>query len=260
MRFIVAMFAAILPKRWWPAMEQHLPVRQAATMSGIVTFLAAMAIGLPAFLTFAQANAGHAIDLMLEATGWRSPSASAGPVSVGEAQASWVASFPSLFVFSFFTPIGILSTYLVITGWFRAISPWFDDARGDPLLTLIDAVVHRWRGRRTARRAIESRHQLEGEEVADRVMSGAAAGIPEAEIVVVTSRRKAEWVEGAFVITQEKWYRIGSPVERHTPNGLRTLYPLNVPGEMEVLRKGIRYDLPETIGDKTQPSRPRAAE
>ena len=248
MRFMVAMFAAILPRRWWPPIEKHLPVRQAATMSGIATFLLAVAIGLPAFLTFAQANASHAIDMMLEATGWRSPSGSAGPVSVEAAQASWLSGFPAIFVFAFFTPIGLLATYLAFTGWFRAISPVFDDARGDPVLTMIDKVVLRWRNRHDERRATEARHRLEGEEVADRVMSGAAAGIPGAEIVVVTSRQKAEWVEGAFVITQQTWYRIGSPVERHTPNGLRTLYPLNVPGEMEVLRKGIRYDLPGSPG------------
>jgi hypothetical protein len=260
MRFIVAMFAAILPRRWWPPIERHLPVRQAAVMSGIATFLLAIAIGLPAFLAFAQANAGRAIDMMLEATGWRSPTTGASPVSVEAAQASWVGGFPAIFVFAFFTPIGLLATYLAFTGWFRAISPVFDDARGDPLLTMIDAVALRWRGRRDERRATEARHRLEGEEVADRVMSGASAGIPGAEIVVVTSRQKAGWVEGAFVITQEKWYRIGSPVERHTPNGLRTLYPLNVVGQMEVLRKGIRYVLPETIGDKPLQSHPPAAE
>jgi hypothetical protein len=247
MRFIAAMFAAILPRRWWPPIEKHLPVRQAAVMSGIATFLLAIAIGLPAFLAFAQANAGHAVDMMLEATGWRSPTGTA-PVSVEAAQASWVSGFPSIFVFAFFTPIGIVATYLAFTGWFRAISPVFDDARGDPLLTMIDALVLRWRGRRDQRLATEARHRLEGEEVADRVMSGSAAGIPGAEIVVVTSRRKAGWVEGAFVITPEQWYRIGPPVERHTPNGLRTLYPLTIPGEMEVLRKGIRYDLPVSPG------------
>jgi hypothetical protein len=189
MRFIVAMFAAILPRRWWPPIERHLPVRQAAVMSGIATFLLAIAIGLPAFLAFAQANAGRAIDMMLEATGWRSPTTGASPVSVEAAQASWVGGFPAIFVFAFFTPIGLLATYLAFTGWFRAISPVFDDARGDPLLTMIDAVALRWRGRRDERRATEARHRLEGEEVADRVMSGASAGIPGAEIVVVTSSR-----------------------------------------------------------------------
>ena len=247
MRFIVAMFAAVLPRRWWPPMETHLPVRQAATMSGIATFVLAIAIGLPAFLDSAQANASDAVDMMLAATGWRT-SRGAGPASVAAAQASWLSGFSSVFLFAFFTPTGILATYLVFTGGLRAISPAFDDARGDPLLTTIDALALRWRGRRDRRRATEARHRLEGEEVADRVMNGPAAGIPGAEIVVVTSRRKPDWVEGAFVITQEKWYRIGPPVERHTPNGLRTLYPLNVVGEMEVLRKGIRYDLPVVPG------------
>jgi hypothetical protein len=237
-----------------------LPVRQAAALSGIVTFMVAMAIGIPAFLNFAQANASHATDLMLESTGWRPASGNAGPVSTGEAQAAWVSGFPSIFVFAFFTPLGLACTYLAFTGWFRAVSVYVDDARGDPILTVIDTVIHRSRGRRTERQAIEARHQLEGAEVADRVMTGAAAGIPGAAVVVVSSRQKPGWVAGAFVITQEKWYRIESPLERQTPNGLRTLYPLKEAGEMEVLRKGIRYDLPETIGDKAQPAQPRAAE
>lgn len=234
MRFVAAIFAAALPKRLWPVMEERLPVREAAAASGIVTFLLAMAIGLPAYLSFAQRNAGHAVDLML----------AGGTANTGMAQVSWITMFLSPVLFAFFTPIGLFSLYLLVTGAFRAVSVYVDDARGDPILTVVDGAIYRWRGRREIARSIEARHQLEGEEVADRAMSGAAAGLPDTEIVIVTSRRKSEWVEGAFVITQEKWYRIGEPVERDTPNGLRTLYPLNEAGQMEVLRKGIRYDLP----------------
>jgi hypothetical protein len=256
MRFIVAMFAAVLPKRWWHELEEHLPVRQAAVMSGLVTFLVAVAIFIPAFLNFAQANAGHAVDLMLEATGWRPPATDTGPVSVETAQTSWLAGFPSIFVFALFTPLGIFSTYLAITGLLRAVSAFVDDARGDPLLTTIDTLVARFRSRGKDQRATEARRRLEGDEVADLVITGAAAGLRGAELVVVASRQKDGWEAGTILITQEKWYRIGSPVERDTPTGLRTLYPLNEAGEMEVLRTGIQYDLPETIGDKARPSRP----
>ncbi len=245
-RFIVAMFATALPRRWWSPMEAHVPVRQAAVMSGIATFMLAMAIGIPAYLHHAEAASGQAVDLALQSTGWR-PAPEAGPVSAGDAQASWVASFlsPVTFVFS---PIGALVVYLAITGWFRAVSAAMDDARGDPVLTVADAIAVRWTSGRAQRLAAEERERLEGAEVADRVLTGAAAGIPEAEIVVIASRRKPGWEAGVFVIADEGWFRLGPPVERDTPRGLRTLYPLTEVRDQEVLRKSVRYQFPRGPG------------
>jgi hypothetical protein len=245
-RFIVAMFASALPRRWWHPMEAHVPVRQAAVMSGIATFLFAMAVGLPAYVRHAEAAAGHAVDLALESSGWR-PAPEAGRVSAGDAQATWVASFmsPVTFVFS---PIGALMVYLAFTGGFRAISAAMDDARGDPVLTAVDGVAFRWKTRRARRRAIDARAQLEGSEVPDRVTTGAAAGIPGAEVVIVASRRKPGWDAGVFVITDEGWFRLGPPADRDTPLGLRTLYPLTEVRDQEALRKSVHYQFPRAPG------------
>jgi hypothetical protein len=243
MRFIIAIFASVLPRRLWPAMEKHVPVSRAVVLSGIASFFVAMAIGIPAYLRFVETAAGAATDQLLQATGWRPMPVNASAVNVQVGQGAWGLSFLSPFVFAFFTPVGLLSLYLTFTGWFRAVSAYVDDARGDPLLTVVDGLIHRARIRRADRRAQDARHQLEGAEVADRVLTGEAAGLPEAVWVVVASRRKPEWVAGAFVITEDKWYRINPPLERTTPNGVRTLYPLTEVGEMEVLRNGIRYDL-----------------
>ncbi len=46
-----------------------------------------------------------------------------------------------------------------------------------------------------------------------------------------------------FVMTSDKWYRLGTPVERQMPGGLRTLYPLTELRDNEALRKGVRYEL-----------------
>lgn len=56
------------------------------------------------------------------------------------------------------------------------------------------------------------------------------------------------WDSGAFVITRDKWYRLGGPVERQTPGGLRTLYPLTELRDHEALRRGVPYELPPVSG------------
>lgn len=241
-RFVAAMVASVLPRRWWPRIEFHVPVRQAVVASGIATVLAGMAIGIPGFLRHAQGNADRAIETVLEETGWRQPT-NAAPPSPGRGQMEWAASWLSIATFAT-TPLGLLSIYLVFTGWLRAVSAYVDDARGDPMLSLVDGIAYRWRTTRTARRRSEAREALEGPEVPDRVVPGTAAGLPDAELVVISSRQKPGWVPGAFIITDEAWYRLGKPEERKTPAGLRTLYPLTEVRDHEALRKGVPYTLP----------------
>jgi hypothetical protein len=49
------------------------------------------------------------------------------------------------------------------------------------------------------------------------------------------------------VITAKGWFQLGTPVERATSHGLRTLYPLTtVQGEV-VLRRRVAYDLPTPL-------------
>jgi len=55
--------------------------------------------------------------------------------------------------------------------------------------------------------------------VPDRLVTGPAAGIPDAELVVVASRQKPGWERGVFVITPDAWYRLGEPIDRLQPEG-----------------------------------------
>ena len=248
MRFVVAIVASLLPRYYWRQLETTLPVSRAALLSGVVSMLAAAAIAIPAFLRYTEATSLIAIDAMLRATGWRTTPAGDAAPSADAAVASWFSGYLSPMAFFLFTPIGLLSIYLFVTGWLRAVSAYVDDARGDPVLSTIDAVVRRARERSRSQREREERERLEGPEVADRVVTGTAAGLPEADLVVVASRRKPEWETGVFVITAEKWFKLGTPVDRQMPGGLRTLYPLTEITANEVLRRGIQYDLPPVSG------------
>ena len=61
-------------------------------------------------------------------------------------------------------------------------------------------------------------------DIADRVVSSTAAGIPGCDFVVVSSRRKPGWERGVAVFTEDGCYRLGDPVEQTIAGRLRTLY------------------------------------
>jgi hypothetical protein len=229
-------------------------VYRAAVLSGMVEFAVAMSVAIPAYLAFAQAGASQAVDAMLASNGWRTATNQSGATVPG-AQLQWVSQFFGPLTFVIATPIGLVSAYLVLTSFIRIISAWVDDPLGDPLLTFADWLLFRSKTKRDMRQKKELRESLEGAEVADRVVSGAKAGIPEAELVVITSRRKPEWVKGAFIITSDKWYRLAEPVHRDTPNGLRTLYPMSEVRDLEVMRNGIPYEFPGELPSETNDHR-----
>jgi len=242
-RFAVAVAAGVLPRRYWGSLDERLPVSRAALASAIATLALAGVIGVPAFFHHSEASADRAAETMLQSAGWRSAPATRAP-SRGAALATWLTSYLAFLSFAFLTPIGLLATYLGLSGVLRAVSVAADEPRGDPALTAIDAAGRRLWHAHLTRRSRLARERLEGPEVADRLVPGPAAGFPEADYVVVASRQKPEWVPGAFVITSEKWYRLGTPVERQMPGGLRTLYPLTELRDGDVLRRGINYELP----------------
>ena len=72
----------------------------------------------------------------------------------------------------------------------------------------------------------------------------------DADYVVLASRKKAEWTAGAIIMTSTDWYKLGTPFDIDTPAGLRTAYPLTKMDAVEVLRRGIRYELPRLVGRK----------
>lgn len=193
-----------------------------AGMSGIVTILLACFVAIPAYFRYMEANAGL-----------------------------FGVLTPMLFVLS--TPIGFSMTYLTLSGLLRAVSAYVDDARGDPVLTIVDSMIDTQRRKAAARRVIRAREELEGSEVPDRLVTGRAAGFPDADFVIVASRRKPGWERGVFVITPDVWYRLGTPTEMTLRGGLRTLYPLIEIRDLEVVRKSVEYVLPPLSGSMPPP-------
>ena len=61
---------------------------------------------------------------------------------------------------------------------------------------------------------------------------------------MLSARRKAEWDPGAIVMTSSDWYRLGAGFDVETPAGLRIAYPLTKMETVEVVRRGIQYELP----------------
>jgi hypothetical protein len=199
--------AAMLPARWWPELDVHVPTTSSVPLSVIATVTAAVVIGIPPYMRLAERGV-------------------------------------TLVAFIVGTPAGWATAYLGITGLLRALGVAGDDPFGDPLLTVIDAMV--WRavsGRRSAS-ARTRREQLEGTEVPDRVVPGVKLGMPEADFVIVASRVKPDWDQGTVLLGSERNYRVGAIEERTIAGRLRTLYPVTEHKDMEVFRRAIRYDLP----------------
>lgn len=239
---LVATIAGLLPVRWWPALETCVPVRRLAPVSGLATMFSGFALGIPGYFRFLEAAVGGGNQALLATGRW----------SQLTSLNSWMVLGP--FAFALFTPLGVLSTYLCLTGVLRAASAWLvDDPRGDPLLTAIDATMRRLVARVSIARRRRARERLEGPEEPDRLVTGAWAGLPHVDFVVLASRRKPGWEAGVFVITADTWYRLGRPFDMPLPPGLRTAYPLTKIDTLEVLRKGVPYELPPLLAGDERP-------
>lgn len=235
-----AMAASLLPARYWPRLPASFGMTVAAFASGLATFFAGAAVGIPGFLEHAHATTSLGLDAELHRV------FTSGDAGYRQGMVQGFAGL-SIFTFLLLTPKGWLTLYLMIGGALRAAAAWFDDPFGDPLLTGLDAVVWRGRTRGRARAERRRREALEGPEVPDRIVSSSAAGIPGCDLVVVSSRRKPGWERGVAVITQDACYRIGEPVEQHVAGRLRTLYPLSEHKDLEAIRRSVQYDLPSHL-------------
>ncbi len=230
--------AAFAPSRWWRDLDEHVPVTSSAILSGILTIVAAAALGIPGFLAYAQALSDRNVAVFLEAA--------VKPEAVGVLDSSALAGMTglALFTFLFLTPAGLATVYLGATGFLRTIAAWFDDDVGDPILTAIDAAVS-LAFRRTQKRVRRSRREsLQGPEMPDRVVRGAALGLADAELVIVSSRAKEGWDRGTVVIACETCYRVGTIEERTIAGRLRTLYPLTEHRDLEAFRRAVHYEMP----------------
>lgn len=243
--------AATLPQRHWSALDRRIPVTGMALPSAIATFGVAALLGIPGYFRYAERRTDLVIDSLLVATGWR---ASAGQELLSEtgAQMVWVSGYLAPFTYALLTPTGLFALYLTLSGYFRLAAWYVEQPQGDLLVTFVDSAVVKRRRAAALERSRAERESLEGPEVPDRLITGRAAGIPDAELVVVSSRRKPGWEAGVFVITPDTWYRLGQPVERTVHAGLRTLYPLTEIHDLEARRKSVQYELPPLSGAHTE--------
>lgn len=247
LRWVAAAVAGVAPRRVWPTLERWLPLHSAAVVSAIATLLAGFFIGVGGFFAFATRLAAANNDWMLARL--------AAPPTTGDAAVGLVPygmSVLTLFIFVFFTPTGLFALYLTASGTLRAISAYVDDPRGDFVLSGLHwAATTLFEKSRQERRQI-ARQRLEGEETPDVLQTGAWAELPDADYVVLAARRKAEWNAGAIVMTSSDWYKLGEPFDIQTPAGMRTAYPLKKMDAVEVVRRGIQYELPRLSRRPTQ--------
>lgn len=207
----------------------------ASPAAAIATLLLGVVLGSAGFLRYAARVASQNNELMLEAARRGGDVTTAMPVS---------ATMLSSLVFALGTPLGLLATYLTLTGLVRSVAAAAGERRGDPVLALLVAFGRWLAGRKARQGQAREREALEGAEVADRIVFPVRLGIANADLVVVASRRKREWTPGTVLDCSGRWFRVGEPLERTFPVGLRTLYPLvEMPGS-DVFRRVVPYDLP----------------
>ena len=120
--YSLAVVAGLLPKRHWDAI--NLPIQNVALVSALLTFFGGAALGITGFfeyMAFVLAQRQFTLPPFMLA------------VFIG---------------YVLFTPRGLFSLYLLLSGLVRMISGWFDQPEGDPLLTLIDASWRRLAAKR----------------------------------------------------------------------------------------------------------------
>src|SRR5258706_16247835 len=162
--WMAALFVGAAPRRVWPVLERYFPITRTVALAGGLTLLAGLFAGVGGFFDFATRTAGANNSWMLRTL------ASGGPDNA--ALVPYGMSVVTLFIFLFFTPIGWLSLYLMVSGFLRAVSAWLDDPRGDPLLSIIDGAAVRFAEGRRQRSARETRERREGAAPPDVLVAG----------------------------------------------------------------------------------------
>jgi hypothetical protein len=213
---LAALPAAFLPYRWWDRFPT-IQIERFALLSALLTILAGSALAVIGFFAFLES---------------------------GKAGGSVQAAAFSTIIFALTTPQGLFSTYLIVSGIFRAATSFVGDWYGDPLLTAVVTATMSSRERTRDSAARAERLRREGIEVPDRLYPGTWAGLPQVELVVVACRRKPDWDAGVVVLTPENTYRLGVPFDQQTPDGLRTVYPLREYEQGSVIRRSVTYELP----------------
>ena len=138
---LIAILLANLPVRYWSAFDERFPVHRMAWLSGAVTMLAGIGIGMSAFLPYAGDVASQTNQAYINAHG-----------DLGLLPGAGMTVLP---MFLLTTPLGLLSLYLTGSGFLRAVGAFLaDDPRGDFILTGLDGLV---RGRIARTRAARAK-------------------------------------------------------------------------------------------------------
>jgi hypothetical protein len=238
--FLAAALAALLPRRYWPAVERRgLAVGDAAMFSALVTTVAAGIAGARAFFAYAAASAAAADQILVRVAATQIVPSNTPDVTSRLAQAISAASALAFVM----TPVGALTVYLTGSGAFRLLGSYLDEPFGDPFLTLADTAYRRLQRQAAAAHDTIQQRRAYGPVVADCVTTGAAAGVPGADVVVVASRPKPDWTPNTMVISSDGCYMLGAPLRRRIGRRERLLYPLVRKTDAAIVRRSIRYDL-----------------
>ena len=237
---LIAVVASLLPARVWPRLPS-LPIHEMALVSAILTVFASAIVGVGGFLAYSERVQRETGALMIKVAEAQLQGKLPADAALNAAPLGIAALTPLAFVF---TPMGLVATYLALSGLVRATAWIADDPIGDPILTIADGVIQRVSGKARRSGQRRARERAEGPEVPDRLYPADWARLTDADFVVVAARRKADWDEGTFVITSDKWYVVGEPFDLQLPEGLRTMYPLKEHTTRDVMRRGVHYELP----------------
>jgi hypothetical protein len=240
MQALVGSLLALAPARYWRDLERRADVRQYAMVSAILTLLAGIIIGVPAFLRHASTAASAASRLTVEAA-----TAQIQRPDGPEVTTLFARVLNAMFVMTFVaTPAGFVTTYLACSGLFRVACASFDDPIGDPALTLLDSTVRQLRVRAAGSLERTQQRRRFGSAVPDEVVRAAAAGFANADFVVIASRPKERWTADVVIIADDGAYRVVDVVERTIDRHARVLYVLRRKTDSEIMRRTIRYALP----------------
>ena len=149
------------------------------------------------------------------------------------------------FAFFLFTPVGWIADYLFISAVYRAITLAVDHPKGDPILTLIDHMVHDLVGRCTSLLEAVGSTRIGGLLGGDQILACRAFAGNEADFVVVAGRCKRGWTAGTTVVAQSIRLRVGEPREVVVEGWRRTCYPMKVIRDVQVDRRIVKYRWPK---------------
>lgn len=224
--YALGIFVCVLPRRYWGEF------RKAAFLSGVFTAFAGVILMIGGYVRHVDA-----IALALGEAALRT-----GQMTTADLGHGAVAFGPISFLF---TPIGLFSTYVFVSGVVRSVALAAYDPYGDPILEVSDWAIRSIHRQETEKRDAAQRLEREGVETPDAIETADVAGFANCDFVLIASRKKDGWTKGAVVHTGTHRLTLGEPIDRTAGGKLRTVYPLTVKTDLSVDRRVVNYEWPE---------------